>query len=207
MSLADGVQRYLKALASDAPAPGGGSATALVGALGAALNCMVANFTVGKANYAHVEDEIKGVLDECQKLRQELFVLMAADEEAYGKVAAAYKLPKETDEQKAERANAVQAALKSAAQVPLRVAQCCRRVLELAEPLVEKGNENLISDAGVAAQLAHAGLNASWLNVEINLRSIKDEAFNSEKRQELARLAEGADDVLARAWEKMLGRM
>ncbi|MFQ6133203.1 MAG: cyclodeaminase/cyclohydrolase family protein [Armatimonadota bacterium] len=207
MNPEDGVKQYLNGLASDAPAPGGGSATALVGALGAALNCMVANFTVGKEKYADVEDEIKGILAECDGLRGELFDLMAADEKAYSQVAAAYKLPKKSDQEKAERTKVIQAALKEAADVPLRAARCCRRVLELAEPLVEKGNEYLISDAGVAAQMANAALNASWLNVEINLRSIKDEAFNAEKRQALADLAEGAEDTLARAWEKMLARM
>lgn len=207
MSSTGSLEDYLAALASDAPVPGGGSATALAGALAAALNSMVANLTVGKEKYAAVEEELRAVLEDCEELRTDLAALMAADEEAYGKVAAAYQLPKHTDEEKAERSEAIQAALKGAAEVPLRVAQCCRRVLELAEPLVEKGNESLISDAGVAAQLAHAGLNASWLNVEINLRSIEDEAFNSEKREALSALAAGAEEVLADVWEKMLARM
>ncbi len=207
MSTEHTVHGYLNALASNAPAPGGGSATALAGALAAALNSMVANFTVGRPKYGDVDAEVRAILAECEELRARLMQLMAEDEEAYGQVAAAYKLPKTTDDEKAARKAAIQDALRTAAGVPLETARCCARVLRLAEPLVDKGNVMLISDAGVAARLANGGLHSAWLNVEVNLRSIEDEAFNQEKRDALAQLTRDADELLARLWGKLLDRM
>jgi formiminotetrahydrofolate cyclodeaminase len=207
MSEQDGVRKYLDGLASGESTPGGGSATALAGALGAALGSMVANFTVGKEKYADVEAEVQQALRRTEELRAELTELMEADEEAYGKVTAAYKLPRDTDEEQAARTAAIQEALKGAAEVPLTVARCCFEVLKLSVGLAEKGNAYLVTDAGVSARLADAALHSAWLNVEINLGSIKDEAFCEEKRQALGDMAAESKTVLAAAWDATLSRM
>jgi formiminotetrahydrofolate cyclodeaminase len=207
MSEQSGIREYLDALASGESTPGGGSATGLAGALGAALGSMVANFTIGKEKYADVEAEMQQALQRSEELRAELTELMDADAEAYGKVTEAYKLPKDTDEQSAARTAAIQEALKGAAEVPLTVARCCFEVLKLSVPLAENGNTYLVTDAGVAARLADAALHSAWLNVEINLRSIKDEAFCEEKRQTLGDMTTEGKALLAAAWDATLSRM
>jgi formiminotetrahydrofolate cyclodeaminase len=203
----DGIRQYLDALASGESTPGGGSATALAGALGAALSSMVANFTVGKEKYADVEAEVRQALQRTEELRAKLTELMPADEEAYAKVTQAYKLPRDTDEQQAARTAAIQQALKGAAEVPLAVARCCFEVLKLSVALAQKGNAYLVTDAGVAARLADAALHSAWLNVEINLRAIKDQAFVDEKRQALGDMTGESKTVLAAAWDATLSRM
>lgn len=207
MSEQDGIREYLDALASGESTPGGGSATALAGALGAALGSMVANFTVGKPKYADVDAEMRQALQRTEELRAELTELMPADEEAYGKVTTAYKLPKDTDEEQAARSAAIQEALKAAADVPLAVARCCCEVLKLSVALAEKGNPYLVADAGVAARLADAALQSAWLNVEINVRSIKDQTFCEEKRQALGDMISEGKQLLTAAWDATLSRM
>jgi len=197
MSEQDGIRQYLDGLASGESTPGGGSATALAGALGAALGSMVANFTVGKEKYADVDAEMRQALERTEELRAQLTELMEADEEVYGKVSEAYKLPKDTDEQQAGRTKALQEALKGAAEVPLAVARCCFEVLKLSVDLAQKGNAYLVTDAGVAARLADAALHSAWLNVEINLGSIKDQAFCDERRAALGDMTEQGKTILA----------
>jgi len=198
------LEAYLDALASGQPTPGGGSAAALVGALGAALNSMVANFTVGREKYAAVEEEVRVLLTEGERLRAELQRLTQADTEAYGQVSAAYKLPRETDEQKAARAAAIEEALKTAAGVPLAATRACHAVLRIASALVGKGNPNLITDVGVAAKFALAALECAVLNVEINLVSIKDQAFVSGVMEELKPLIRESEVLGREVWEKVI---
>lgn len=176
------VAEYADRLASDAPAPGGGSAAALVGALGAALGEMVANFTVGKEKYADVEEDVVEVLDRLTTLRGELLDLADRDAHAYSKVGEAYGMPSETEADKQQRAEAIQEALRAAADVPADVVRCCRDIVRELPVLVEKGNPNLVSDAGVAAKLATAAAECAWLNVEINISYMKDEAAIEELR-------------------------
>lgn len=173
----ESLKKYLDDLASNKPAPGGGSAAALTAATGAALISMVANFTVGKEKYKSVEGEIKGVLSQAESLRQKLMNLVDEDVAAYKKISAAFKLPKDNPEDKRKRSEAIQQALKEVLVPPLEVCKCCQKASELCTVLAEKGNLNLISDVGVAVSLLDSAFQSALLNVEINLKSIKDETF------------------------------
>ncbi len=192
---------YLDALASTAPAPGGGSAAGLAGAMAAALVSMVARFTVGRPKYAAVEAQIMAALNEAEQARARLLELMSADERAYLAYDAARRLPRTTDDERRARSRAMQEALRGAAAPPLAMAATCRRVLELAGIVAEHGNPALASDAGVAALLAEAALHASAINVRVNLAQIRDPSFVSQTEAELQRLLERApslkEEVLA----------
>ncbi len=185
------VTQFLDELASSAPAPGGGSVAALSGALGAALVSMVCNLTIGKKKYADVEADIQGFLAQSEALRQELIGLLEADVAAYTVVSQAMKLPRETEEQRVHRDAELEKALQAATEVPLRVAAACVQVMDLCQPVAEKGNINAVSDAGVAVLMAEAGLRSAALNVLINLGWIKDPAFVAARRAELERLLAG----------------
>lgn len=171
---------FLERLAAPIPTPGGGSAAGLAGSLAASLVAMVAALTVGKKNYQDREPQMKEILQEAHRLRDRLTLLIDLDAQAFDRVMEAYKLPKERDEQKRLREAEVQAALKHATEVPYQVARNCYRVLELAEMVATQGNKNAVSDAGGGVYLAEAALHAALLNVEINLRSVTDEAFKSQ---------------------------
>ncbi len=195
---------YIDDLASGKPTPGGGSAAALVGALGAALNSMVANFTVGREKYAAVEAEVQALLAESEALRAELQCLAQADTEAYATVSAAYRLPKETEAEKAARTAAIQEALKVAAGVPIAATRACHRVLEIAARMADLGNPNLITDVGVAAKFALAALECAVLNAEINLVSLRDEAYVTAIKEELKPLIHASEVLGREVWEKVL---
>ncbi len=201
------LRHYTDMLASGAPAPGGGSAAALVGALGAALNSMVANFTVGREKFASVDANARRLLSKSEELRAALERLTQADTEAYGAVAAAQKLPRETDEQKTARTVAVQAALRAAAEVPREAAKAALNVIAVAAELVEIGNPNLITDVGVAAKFGVAALECAALNVEINLAYIKDDAYNSEVRAQLKRMLESGAKLGSDVWARVLKKV
>jgi formiminotetrahydrofolate cyclodeaminase len=166
---------FLGELASDSPTPGGGSVAALCGALGAALNSMVANLTIGKKKYADVEDEMKENLAGTETLRVELAQMIEEDAAAFDRVMVALRMPKDTDEQKAARKDSLQQALVDAATVPMAVMEMCVGIIRLALPVAEKGNTNAVSDAGVAALVARAGAHSARLNVLINLGGIRAE--------------------------------
>lgn len=198
---------FLTELASGAPTPGGGSGAALCGATGAALVSMVCNLTVGREKYRAVEEEMKSILDRAEDLRRQLLQAIDADIAAYGALSAAMKLPRTTDAEKVARTQAVQAALVTATEAPLGIARLCREVLELSKPTAERGNVNAVSDAGVAALAAEAGLRSAALNVQINLGSLKDEAFAGRVREALAACLEGSaalkEEVLRIVTEKL----
>lgn len=185
------VDEFLDALASKSPTPGGGGGAALAGALAAALASMVCNLTVGKEKYAGVQDDILDLLAKSEDLRRRLTELVETDEAAYGVLSAAYKLPKDTGEQKQARTAAIQEALISATATPMEIARACVQVLSLCGPIAEKGNVSAVSDAGVAALLAEAGLRSAALNVLINLAAIKDKRFVARTRRELNGLLRG----------------
>ncbi|MEN6478305.1 MAG: cyclodeaminase/cyclohydrolase family protein [Anaerolineales bacterium] len=166
---------FLDALASAAPAPGGGAACALTGALSAALVSMVANLTLNKAPAD--APSLQPVLEQANALRERLVTLVAADAEAYTQVVAAYRLPRTTAEERASRRATIEAALQQATRVPLDIAAGCAEALALAEPAARWGSRSTVSDAGAAAYLAEAAARAALLNVEINLASIHDSAF------------------------------
>ena len=174
------VSNFLNELASNSPTPGGGSVAALAGALGAALISMVGNLTVGKKKYEDVEEEIKRILSSSEKLRYELSQLIEDDVKVFNNFMSTYKMPKETEDEKRVRAEKIQESLIKAAKVPLKVAYKCLDILSLSKEVAEKGNINVVSDAGVAALLAEAALESAILNVKINLKMIKDEKTKEE---------------------------
>jgi len=198
---------YLEDLASNKPAPGGGSAAALAGALGAALGSMVANFTVGKEKFAAVEEQARKALEECERLRGELAGLIQADVEAYSKYAAATGLPRSNEEEKEKRAAAIQQAMKAAAAVPLEACRKCQEILEVSRQLLEIGNPNLVSDVGCAAELAYAALRAALLNVEVNHAFIKDETYIKAQKEELAPLLSSASQIRDHIWAETRRRI
>lgn len=203
------VREYAARLASGAPTPGGGSAAALVGALAAALGEMVGNFTVGKPKYAAVEADVQRILSALEAQRARLLDLTDADADAYSQVGAAFGLPRATDEEKATRAAAIEDALKSAAQVPLAVMEACMAVCGQLEELRQKGNPNLLSDVGVAAELTRAALRCAWLNVEVNLAPLKDAAYVAETRaamsERMACVEATTQEVFTRVAEAIRG--
>ena len=204
------MNNFLAELASSKPTPGGGSVAALCGALGASLGSMVCSLTIGKKKYVDVEEDMKTVLAQTERLRVELEQLIDEDAAAFDKVMVAMKLPKETDEEKAVRRDAIQDTLVDAAMVPLAVMQKCVEVVELSETVAAKGNKNAVSDAGVAALVGRAGAHAAKLNVLINLGGIRAERHagfvekaNAALNQLTERVDRMADDVLAAVLESV----
>lgn len=183
------VSNFLDELASNSPTPGGGSVAALAGALGAALISIVGNLTIGKKKYEDVEEDIKKIISSSEKLRYELSKLMEEDVKAFNNFMATYKMPKETEDEKKIRTEKIQESLIEAAKVPLKVAYKCLEVLSLSREVAEKGNINVISDAGVAALMAEAALESAILNVKINLKMIKDEKVRTELSSSLKEIS------------------
>lgn len=175
---------FINALASEAPAPGGGSASALAAAMAAALNTMVCNLTVGKKKFKEVEAEAKDYLAMCHAFTAELNGYIQTDAEAFNAVSAAFALPKDSAAEKEARSAAIQTALKGAAEVPLDVMRKAYETLMLSEKIARIGNPNALSDIGVAALMAAAGIRGAKLNVDINLASIKDEEFTASVRKQ-----------------------
>ncbi|WP_020574333.1 cyclodeaminase/cyclohydrolase family protein [Actinopolymorpha alba] len=167
---------WLDQLGSSAPAPGGGAAAAMNAAIGAALISMVANLTIGKAAYAAHEEHATNVRTNADALRERALQLAANDAEAFDALMATFRLPRTTDAEKATRTAAIQEATEAAARVPLRIAETAAEVIRLAQTLPGRSNPNVLSDVAVAAASAAAALESAALNVEINLRSLRDEA-------------------------------
>lgn len=201
------VTNFLDELASSAPAPGGGSVASLGGALGAALISMVCNLTLGKKGYEDVQDDIEDLLAQSEALRKELTDLLEADVAAYTGYSVAAKMPRSTDEEKAERAQAMQAALKVATDVPLRIAGAAARVMDLCMAAAEKGNKWAVSDAGVAVLMAEAALRSAALNVLINLGTLKDQEFVADRRAKLERLLEGKGPMRDEIYDYVVSKL
>ena len=171
------IDTFLQQLSSKAPIPGGGGASALVGALSASLTHMVAALTVGKPKYAAVEAEMNELLKQTEALADRFLALMDEDADAFEPLAQAYRLPKETDADKAEKAVRMEAALKSAVQPPIAIMEACAEALPLIALCAEKGSVVAVSDAGVAASLCRAALEGASLNVFINTQGMLDKAY------------------------------
>lgn len=201
------VDGYLRDLASSLPAPGGGSAAALAGALGAALAAMVANFTKGKEQFAAVQREVRDILQALDDLREELLELVDQDVQVYERVSAAYKMPRESEQQQQRRQQAIQYACKKAAGVPKAIAEACDRAIELSAQLCDIGNPNLISDVGCAVRLAAAARHCAWLNVAINLSFIEDEAFHAKMNEALDEAGRKSSELADETWRKVVARI
>jgi len=186
---------YLEAIAAPTPTPGGGSVAALCGALSAALSRMVANLAIGKEGYESVQTELHELDQRAKALQSRLLVLMEEDAKAYDAVIAAMRLPKKTDGERAARVRAMQHAYEKATTVPLDTMQACSDALDIALVAAQKGNRNAITDAGVAALIAEAGLRGAGLNARINLAALKDNALRAEIEKRLETILGEADRV------------
>lgn len=170
-------EAFVQVLSSKSPTPGGGGASALVGAVGTALGNMVGSLTVGKKKYREVEEEIKSMMEQSQNLQKELLDLVQKDADSFAPLAAAYGLPKETAEQKEEKEKVLEAALKNACQVPFEIMEKCCQGIDLCGVFAEKGSKLAISDAGAGASFCRAALQSASFNIYINTKSVKDREF------------------------------
>ena len=187
------VQVFLDELASKRSTPGGGSAAAVMGAQSAALISMVCNLTIGKPKYEKVDTDMRALLVKSEALRAKLTGMIKADVEVFDRVMASYGMPKGTDEEKSVRSAEIQEALKVAADVPLDCAGACAEAIELSREAAEKGNLNVVSDAGVAVMAAYGALKSAALNVYINVGSIKDQEFADSRMADLEKILQGAE--------------
>jgi len=201
------IPAFTDLLASEAPAPGGGSAAALSGAVGIALTTMVAALTVGKEKYQAHEALMQELIAEGAKLRLQLVDVIDRDTEAFNGVSAVFAMPKATDEDKAARKEAMQAALKACTLTPYEMMECALASLELTERALGRSNTNAASDLGVAALSLKAAVQGAWLNILINIGGIRDEEFVQKYRG-------GGEAILAKAlpladkiYETVLGEL
>lgn len=187
------VEAFINETGSDSPAPGGGSIAALNGATGAALIEMVAALTIGKEKHAAVEAEMKDIQVKAHEMKARFLAYIDEDSAAFNKIMAAFKLPKETDEDKKARSAAIQEATKGAALVPYHIGELANELLPLAEAVIVKGNQNAVTDGAVATMNARTAVHSAFLNVKINLGSIKDGAFVADLNQKMAAIEEAID--------------
>lgn len=196
---------FVKVLASSSPTPGGGGASALVGAVGAALGTMVGSLTVGKKKYQHVEEEIRRLMEQSQNLQDQLLALVQQDAECFAPLAAAYKMPKETKEQQEEKDRVMEEALKGACSVPLSIMEKCCEGIDLCGQFAEKGSIMAVSDAGAGASFCRAALQSASFNIYINTKSMKDREYaqgaNARADKMLEEYGKKADQILQQVFE------
>lgn len=201
------VTEFVNLMASDAPAPGGGSAAALEGALGAALTAMVCALTVGKKKYADVQELAVESQKKAEDLKARFVDVMDRDTEAFNAVSAVFAMPKDTDEQKAARKAAMQEALKGCTKTPFAMMQLACETLELTRSLVGRLNASAASDLGCSALSLRAAIQGAWLNVLINISGIADEAFAAEYRKNGEALLAKALPLADEIYEEILKTM
>ena len=182
-------RNFVNVLGSSEPVPGGGGASALVGAVGTALGSMVASLTIGKKKYKDVEEDMIALREKAQKLQDQMVGLIERDAEVFAPLAAAYGMPKETPEEIEKKEQVMAVVLKNAAMVPLEIMERCCDALDLMREFAAKGSMLAISDAGVGAACCRAALQGASLNVFINTKSMKD-------RETAATINEKADRML-----------
>ncbi len=201
------LQRYLDDLASAQPTPGGGSTAALSGAMGAALASMVCRLTMGKEAYASVQQEMEGLLRQAEYLRLRFQQLMQEDIEAYGRLSACYKLPRERSEERAVRTVAIQKQLVEAALVPLEVAERAAELIQCCQRIAEIGNTTVLSDVANGAILASSAGEGAALMVRINLRTMKDDELVAELGGRLSRALAIIEEGVQRVTSIIGGRV
>lgn len=190
------IDGFLSRLASADPTPGGGSAAAIMGAMGAALIAMVCRVTLARRGLdAEAAIALQALCDEAEGLRTVLTSMIAEDIAVFDALVLAYRLPKITEKDQAERSLAIQGRLRDASEVPLRCARACADVIRLAQKSIELGSPAVISDAGVAALAAFAALRSAALNVYINVPSLRDRAFAAAALTEIERLTDSAGQI------------
>jgi formiminotetrahydrofolate cyclodeaminase len=191
------IKNFLSLLSSDAPAPGGGSVSALNGALGAALLSMVCRLSVGRKELDQYEEELLSALETAEKIRNELTTLVDLDTTAFNQVMNAFKMPKITDQEKSMRAEAIQNAFNTATEVPLKIARLCYSLLELSLSISQKSNSNTFSDLGVSTQCFYSAIIGALMNVEINTPRINDKVYVSNIENEINLLRSNVESLKA----------
>lgn len=199
--------QFIEALASKAPTPGGGGASAYAGALASALASMVGNLTVGKKKYAEVEERMQAELIELEATRRHLLELIDEDARAFEPLAAAYGMPKGTDQEKDAQSEALQAALAGACEVPLKIMAACLEVIESCLFVARHGSVLALSDAGAAAVIAKGALQAASLNVVINLGSMADEERASLYRGQMEDLLAAGNSMADEVYDDVVKRL
>ena len=199
---------FIEELASKAPVPGGGGASAFVGAVGVALGNMVANLTIGKKKYADVEDELIVLREKAYVLQKELLLLVEKDAKVFEPLAAAYGLPKETEEEKAYKEKVMEEVLREASAVPMEIMEKICEAILLHKEFAAKGSVLAISDAGVGATFCKAALEGARLNVFINTKSMKDreyaEALNQKAEEMLSVYVPMAEEIFMSVKERLM---
>ncbi len=201
--LSNSIGTFTELVAEGTPAPGGGSVAAYCGVLAASLGQMVCNLTIGKQKYAQAEPRLRAIRSELERLGARLRELIAEDAASFEGVLRAYRLPKDSDEQKVERAAQVQIALRGAVDVPVETAQRSLNVLKLLGELADIGNPNALSDVGVGAQLAQVAIRGASYNVRANLDSISDRVAAGTKREQMKGMIDQSSTIAEQVEAKM----
>lgn len=192
-----GIDKFIDETASNSPAPGGGSVSALAGALGAALSSMVGELTLVKETDDKKKKNVEELTSKCKKLIESLKQGVDKDTEVFNTVMAAYKMPKASDDEKKVRSQAIQNALKAATSLPYETALLCLDVMKMAKDMLNAGTKNAASDAAVSGFLGYAGLNGALYNVKININTIKDEKFAGEMKNNVEALVSESEKLLS----------
>ena len=200
-------EEFVDVLASKAPVPGGGGASALVGAIGMALGNMVGSLTVGKKKYADVEADIIALKEKATALQADFLRLVEADAEAFEPLAKAYGMPRETEEEKAEKARVMEIVLKDACSVPMEIMEKCCEAIDLIVEFAAKGSKLAISDAGVGAAFCKAALQGASLNVYINTKSMANREYAEELNKKADAMLEKYTKIADETFESVLGRL
>ena len=201
------IQEFLDVLSSKEPVPGGGGASALAGALGNALGQMVANLTIGKKKYALVEDEIKELAERMKGIQGQFTALAAQDAKVFAPLAKCYSLPSGTEEEKAYKAEVMEARLLDASLVPMEIMEKASEMLEIMDILADKGSRMAVSDVGVGVQFIRTALLGAVMNVYINTKSMKNREKAEEMNEKAERLIKEGTEAADRIYQKVLEQL
>lgn len=201
------IQEFLDVLSSKEPVPGGGGASALAGALGNALGQMVANLTIGKKKYALVEDEIKELAERMKGIQGQFTALADQDAKVFAPLAKCYSLPSGTEEEKAYKAEVMEARLLDASLVPMEIMEKASEMLEIMDILADKGSRMAVSDVGVGVQFIRTALLGAVMNVYINTKSMKNREKAEEMNEKAERLIKEGTEAADRIYQKVLEQL
>ncbi len=201
------IQEFLDVLSSKEPVPGGGGASALAGALGNALGQMVSNLTIGKKKYALVEDEIKELAERMKGIQGQFTQLADQDAKVFAPLAKCYSLPSGTEEEKAYKAEVMEARLLDASLVPMEIMEKAAEMLEIMDILADKGSRMAVSDVGVGVQFIRTALLGAVMNVYINTKSMKNRGKAEEMNEKAERLIREGTEAADRIYQKVLGQL
>ena len=201
------IQEFLDVLSSKEPVPGGGGASALAGALGNALGQMVANLTIGKKKYALVEDEIKELAERMKGIQGQFSALADQDAKVFAPLAKCYSLPSGTEEEKAYKAEVMEARLLDASLVPMEIMEKASEMLEIMDILADKGSRMAVSDVGVGVQFIRTALLGAVMNVYINKKSMKNREKAEEMNEKAERLIKEGTEAADRIYQKVLEQL